>query len=81
MAADFTLDAFGLVCPMPIIKASQKLKEMEPGQVLEVIADDEVIIEDMPAWCHATGNVFLGYREEDGEFKVYVKKEVPKCNQ
>ena len=78
VAADCTLDAFGLVCPLPIIKTSQKLQEMEPGQVLEVIADDEMIIEDMPAWCQVTGNVFLGYKEEEGELKVYVRKEATK---
>jgi TusA-related sulfurtransferase len=65
---------------MPVIKAAQKLKEMEFGQVLEIIADDEMIIDDMPAWCKSTGNLFLGYKEEDGEFKVYVRKKVIRSN-
>jgi len=51
MKADVTLDCIGLNCPMPIVKTSQKMKELEPGQVLEVSADDEGIKEDMPAWC------------------------------
>lgn len=80
LVPDCTLDAFGLVCPMPVIKAAQKLKEMEFGQVLEIIADDEMIIDDMPAWCKSTGNLFLGYKEEDGEFKVYVRKKVIRSN-
>lgn len=74
IVADFTLDTFGLICPMPIVKASQKIKELAVGQVLEVLSDDEGIKQDMPAWCQATGHEFLGLKEEDGEFKVYIRK-------
>jgi len=74
MQADETLDCVGLYCPMPIIKTKEKIEELEIGQVLEVIADDKGIEADMPAWCKATGNEFLGLEEEDGEFRVYVRK-------
>ena len=74
MKADKTLDCVGLYCPMPIIKTSGKLKELKPGEVLEVIADDKGIKQDMPAWCQATGHEFLGMEEEGGEIRVYVKK-------
>ena len=74
MKADETLDCVGLYCPMPIANTAKKLKELEVGQVLEVLADDEGIKEDMPAWCKTTGNEFLGLEEKDGEYKVYVKK-------
>ena len=74
MKADATLDCVGLYCPMPIANTAKKIKELEAGQVLEVIADDEGIKEDMPAWCKTTGNEFLGIEEEGGEYKVYVKK-------
>lgn len=71
---DVTLDTFGLVCPMPIVKASKKLKEMARGQVLEVLSDDEGIRDDMPAWCRDMGQEFIGLEEDSGEFKVYVRK-------
>ena len=71
---DVTLDCFGLTCPMPIFNASQKVKEMSVGEVLEVIATDEGIVADMPAWCKRTGNEFLGSDESDGEYRVYVRK-------
>lgn len=71
---DVTLDCFGLTCPMPIFNASQKMKELSVGQVLEVIATDEGIVADMPEWCKRTGNEFLGGAEEDGEYRVYVRK-------
>ncbi len=74
MKADRTLDCVGLYCPMPIVKTSQEIKEMQPGEVLEVIADDKGIKSDMPAWASKTGNEFLGMEEKDGEIKVYVKK-------
>ncbi len=74
MKADFTLDTFGLLCPMPIVKTSKELKKMNIGQVLKVISSDEGIKEDMPAFCKSTGHQFLGLEENNGEFIVYVKK-------
>ena len=74
MKTDQTLDCIGLYCPMPIYKASQKIKELKTGEVLEVVADDKGIKLDMPAWCESTGHEFLGLEEESGEIKVYVKK-------
>jgi tRNA 2-thiouridine synthesizing protein A len=74
MKADVTLDCFGLLCPMPIIKTAEKIKTMTINQVLEVVSTDEGIKSDMPAWCRATGNEFLGIIEENGEFRAYVKK-------
>ena len=74
MKADKTLDCVGLYCPMPIVKTAEKFKELEPGEVLEVVADDKGIKQDMPAWCQTTGHEFLGMEETGGEIKVYVKK-------
>ena len=74
MKADVELDCFGLLCPMPIISTSQKIKELTIGQVLEVMATDEGIKADMPAWCKATGQEFLGVEENNGEYRAFVKK-------
>jgi TusA-related sulfurtransferase len=74
MKADETLDCIGLYCPIPIYNTANKLKELEKGQVLEVLSDDEGIKEDMPAWCKVTGNELLGIEEEAGQYKIYVKK-------
>lgn len=78
MKADATLDCVGLYCPMPIVSTAKKIKELSPGQVLEILADDKGIKRDMPAWCGATGNEFLGIEEEEGQYKVYVKKTAQK---
>ena len=74
MKADETLDCVGLYCPMPIVNTAKKMKELEKGQVLEVLSDDDGIKEDMPSWCKTTGNEFLDIEEEDGVYRVFVKK-------
>ena len=74
MKADATLDCIGLYCPMPIFHTGNKLKELEAGQVLEILADDKGVKEDMPAWCRATGNELLDIEEEAGGYKVYIRK-------
>ena len=74
MKADASLDCIGLYCPMPIFHTANKLKELEVGQVLEILADDEGIKVDMPAWCRATGNELLDIEEEAGAYRVYIRK-------
>ncbi len=74
MKADQTMDCLGLYCPIPIIKTTEKIKQLKQGEVLEVVADDKGIKKDMPAWCEATGHEFLGMEEKGGEIRVYVKK-------
>ena len=74
MKADQSLDCMGLYCPMPIVKTAEKIKQLKTGEVLEVVADDVGIKQDMPAWCEATGHDLVGMEEEGREIKVYVKK-------
>ena len=74
MKAAKSLDCIGLYCPMPIVKTADEIKKLKTGEVLEVVADDKGIKQDMPAWCEATGHEFLGIEENDGQIRVYVKK-------
>lgn len=74
MKADETLDCVGLYCPMPIVNTAKKMKELKKGQILEVLSDDDGIKEDMPSWCKTTGNEFLDIQEDDGIYRVFVKK-------
>jgi tRNA 2-thiouridine synthesizing protein A len=74
LSADVTLDTVGLYCPVPILKTAARIVSMDPGQVLEVLSDDRVILLDMPAWCLSTGHSYLGFREEPGEWRLFVKK-------
>lgn len=74
MKADETMDCYGLLCPVPIIQTAMKIKDMKIGEVLEVVSTDEGIKEDMPAWCRQTGQEYLGLEEEEGVYKVFVRK-------
>lgn len=74
MEKDATLDCRGLSCPMPIVKLAQKIKEIQPGQVLELLADDIGAKDDVPAWCKRTGNGLLGSEENNGVLAFYIKK-------
>ncbi len=74
MKVDQSLDCMGLYCPMPIVKTAERIKELKQGEVLEVVADDKGITQDMLAWCQATRHEFLGVEEKGNEIRVYVKK-------
>lgn len=73
MDKDATLDARGLMCPMPIVQLAKKVKEMTSGQVLELLADDVGAKDDVPAWCSRTGNQLLGTDTDGKVFKFYIK--------
>lgn len=69
-----TVDYKGLFCPMPIVKISKDIKEIEAGQVLEMLADDPGSKADMQAWANQTGHELLEMKEEGGVFKFYVRR-------
>ena len=71
---DFVLDAQGLACPMPIVKTRKMMKELEPGNVLEVQATDKGSTADLKAWAEGIGHQYLGTAEENGLLKHYVRK-------
>lgn len=74
--ADFDqeLDARGLNCPLPILRAKKTLNGMEAGQVLKIIATDPGSVKDFEAFANQTGNELMGSAENDGEFEFMMKK-------
>lgn len=74
MRSDATIDCLGLNCPMPIIKTAEWIKKISVGQVLEIVADDPGVEEDMPSWCKTTGNEFLKMDKEDDVYYVFIKR-------
>jgi tRNA 2-thiouridine synthesizing protein A len=72
--ADKTLDAKGLECPMPLLKAKKAMETMERGQVLEIQGTDKGSKIDLPGWCERVGHVYLGVKEEADYFKFYIQK-------
>ena len=63
--ADVEVDAIGLLCPLPVLKARKVLASMEAGQVLRILASDAMAQIDMPVFCRAAGHEFLGMEEVD----------------
>jgi TusA-related sulfurtransferase len=59
---------------MPIVKTAKAMKELEPGQVLKVMATDRGSISDVPAWAETTGNELLDWHEEDGFLVFHLRK-------
>jgi TusA-related sulfurtransferase len=74
MKEDRLLDARGLLCPMPVVKADKEIKSLEPGQVLKILATDRGSIADMPAWAEDTGNELLEWHDEDGVLVYFIRK-------
>ena len=56
MEWDAELDATGLLCPLPVLKARKRLMALAPGQVLRVLADDPAAVVDMPHFCAEQGH-------------------------
>lgn len=74
MSADQELDARGLNCPLPILRAKKTLNDMSGGQVLSIIATDPGSVKDFEAFAKQTGNELIESREEGGEFYFLIKK-------
>ncbi len=74
--ADFDreLDASGLNCPLPILRAKKTLADMEGGQVLHIIATDPGSVKDFEAFAKQTGNELMSSGEEGGKFTFLMKK-------
>ncbi|WP_455139537.1 sulfurtransferase TusA family protein [Candidatus Hodarchaeum mangrovi] len=70
-----TLDARNLSCPMPVLKSKKALKELEIGQVLEILATDPGSMADIPAWTRATGQELVSLEElGPKDFRFLVKR-------
>jgi tRNA 2-thiouridine synthesizing protein A len=72
--ADSTLDARGLQCPMPVVKAKKAIDTLQPGQTLEILATDPGSQTDIAAWARSTGNTLVSSVQEGTVYKYVVRK-------
>ena len=72
--ADQTLDAKGMNCPLPILKARKALKDVPAGGTLEVLATDPGSVADFQAFCRQTGNELVEHSEEGGVYTFLIRK-------
>lgn len=68
------LDARGLNCPLPILKAKKALAEMASGEILRVVATDPGSVRDFQAFARQTGNDLVGQSESNNEFTFFMKR-------
>lgn len=71
---DKDLDARGLNCPLPILRAKKALTDMASGQVLRIVATDPGSVRDFEAFSRQTGNVLLSQSAAEKEFTFFMKK-------
>ena len=67
------LDARGLNCPLPILRAKKALTGMNAGQVLKIVATDPGSVKDFQAFCQQTGHELVSHSEANREFTFFMK--------
>ena len=67
------LDARHLLCPLPVIRAQDRVKQLQPGDILEVRCTDPGALNDLPAWCRINGHDVLQAGEQAEEVVVTLR--------
>ena len=68
------LDATGLLCPLPVLKARKALKPIDSGGLLVILATDPGAVADFQSFCEAQGHTLAGWSENDGEYRYEIRK-------
>jgi len=74
MKPALVLDTRGLFCPLPVAKTAEAMRNLEPGAVLEVVADDPAIEFDLPAWCTSAGHRIVRSERKGEVFRFFIEK-------
>lgn len=74
LVADQVLDCSGMLCPLPVVKTSKAIKQIEVGQILQMIATDPGAPPDMEAWTRQTGHEMTASYEEDGKYIFFFRR-------
>ncbi|MCH9674509.1 MAG: sulfurtransferase TusA family protein [Gammaproteobacteria bacterium] len=72
--SDIELDARRLLCPMPVIRTQDRIKELSAGDILRVICSDRGALHDIPTWCRLNGHRVVDV--VDGQFEIIIRVEV-----
>ena len=67
------VDASGLSCPLPILRAAQGIKTVQSGDLIEVVASDPGSVKDFDAWSKSTGNALVESDSADGKFRFVLR--------
>jgi len=68
------VDARGLVCPLPVLRARKALQGVARGAAIQVLATDPAALKDFPAFCAESGNALEAQREEAGVYRFTIRR-------
>ncbi|HCH24298.1 MAG TPA: sulfurtransferase TusA [Oceanospirillaceae bacterium] len=71
---DLVLDAVGLFCPEPVMMMHSKIRDIETGQILQVLATDPSTKRDIPKFCLFLGHELLSQTEEGEQYHYLIRK-------
>jgi tRNA 2-thiouridine synthesizing protein A len=71
---DHELDAMGLLCPLPVLKARKRLEDLEPGETLKLIATDPASVIDVPHFCTEQGHELLSHEAENSRHIFRIRR-------
>lgn len=69
-----SMDLKGLPCPMPVVKVSKGIKEVEIGQIIEAVTTDPGSLTDFPAWARTSGNEIVKTEQGDDVIRFFIKR-------
>lgn len=70
---EYELDARRLLCPMPVIKTQNKVKELVDGDILHIFCTDPGVLSDIPAWARINGHKVISQQQLEDEIKITVQ--------
>ena len=74
LTVDKQVDARGTACPGPLLEAKRGIASVPVGGIIEVLSSDEGTTQDVPLWSDKVGHDFLGFVEDAGYWRIYVKR-------
>jgi TusA-related sulfurtransferase len=74
LKSDKIVDARGTACPGPLLAAKKAVADIQPGQIMEIISSDEGTKSDIPRWCNKMDYKYFGSIDEDGIYRLFLKK-------
>jgi len=74
MTIDEDLDATGLLCPLPVLKAAKRLRSMQTGTVLRLLTDDPAAVIDVPHFCAEQGHELVSSSDENGTQTYLIRR-------
>jgi tRNA 2-thiouridine synthesizing protein A len=74
ISPDLILDTSGMLCPIPVIKTSKSIKQIQVGQVLKMISTDPGAVPDMDAWSRQTGHEMIESHQENDVYVFFFRR-------